>query len=73
MTCQGEALDRVFIEIGPFTIYWYGLIIASAIFIGLYLATKEAEKVGMQKDIPTDLLIFAAPIAIIFADRKSVV
>jgi len=67
LTCQGEALDRVFIEIGPFTIYWYGLIIASAIFIGLYLATKEAEKVGMQKDIPTDLLIFAAPIAIIFA------
>lgn len=67
MTCQGEALDRVFIQLGPLTIYWYGLIIATAIFIGLYLATKEAEKVGMKKDIPTDLLIFAAPVAIVFA------
>lgn len=67
MTCQGEALDRIFISVGPFTIYWYGVIIAFAIFIGLYLATKEAERVGMKKDIPTDLLIFAAPIAIVFA------
>lgn len=67
MTCQGEALDRVFIQVGPFTIYWYGLIIAFAIFIGLYLATKEAERLGLNKDIPMDLLIFAAPIAIVFA------
>lgn len=67
MACQGEALDRIFLKLGPFTIYWYGVIIAAAIFIGLYLATKEAERVGMKKDIPTDLLIFAAPIAIVFA------
>lgn len=67
MSCQAEALDRVFISIGPITIYWYGLIIATAIFIGLFLATKEAEKVGLKKDLPTDLIIFAAPIAIIFA------
>lgn len=67
MTCQGEALSRVFLSIGPFTIYWYGVIIAAAIFIGLYLATKEAEKLGLKKDIPTDLIIFAAPIAIVFA------
>ncbi len=67
LTCQGEALDRVFLELGPFTIYWYGVIIASAIFIGLYLTTKEAEKVGIDKDLPTDLLIVATPIAIIFA------
>lgn len=65
--CQGEALDRVALSIGPFTIYWYGIIIATGLFIGLYLATREAEKVGMKKDIPTDLIIWAAPIAIIFA------
>lgn len=67
MVCQGEALDRVFLSLGPFTIYWYGVIIATGIFIGLYLATKEAERVGMKKDIPMDLLIWAAPIAILFA------
>lgn len=67
LVCQGEALDRVAFSLGPITIYWYGIIIAAGLFIGLYLATREAEKVGMKKDIPTDLLIFAAPIAIIFA------
>lgn len=67
MVCQGEALDRVFLSLGPITIYWYGVIIATGIFIGLYLATKEAERVGMKKDIPMDLLIWAAPIAILFA------
>ena len=67
MTCQGEALNPIFLKLGPFTIYWYGVIIATAIFVGLYLATREAERVGIKKDIPTDLLIFAAPIAIIFA------
>jgi len=67
LTCQGEALNPIFLKLGPFTIYWYGVIIATAIFVGLYLATREAERVGIKKDIPTDLLIFAAPIAIIFA------
>jgi len=67
LVCQGEALDRVFLSLGPITIYWYGVIIATGIFIGLYLATKEAERVGMKKDIPMDLLIWAAPIAILFA------
>lgn len=67
MVCQGEALDRVFLSLGPITIYWYGVIIATGIFIGLYLATKEAERVGMKKDIPMDLLIWAAPVAILFA------
>lgn len=67
MVCQGEALDRVFLSLGPITIYWYGVIIATGIFIGLYLAMKEAERVGMKKDIPMDLLIWAAPIAILFA------
>lgn len=67
MTCSAEALDRVFIQLGPFTIYWYGVIIAVGLFLGLYLAAKEAERLGMKKDIMTDLVIFAAPIAIIFA------
>lgn len=67
MTCSAEALDRVFLQLGPFTIYWYGLIIATGLFLGLYIATKEATRLGLKKDTMTDLVIFAAPIAIIFA------
>lgn len=67
MTCDAPALNRVFIEIGPLTIYWYGLIIATALFLGLYIATREAERLGLKKDIMVDLVMFAAPIAILFA------
>ena len=66
MTCTAEALDRVFIQLGPFTIYWYGLIIATGLFLGLFIATKEADRLGLKKDLITDLVVFAAPIAIVF-------
>src|SRR5690625_6230194 len=67
LTCNAEALNRIFIEVGPLTIYWYGVIIATGLFLGLYLATKEADRLGLKKDLITDLIVFAAPIAIIFA------
>src|SRR5699024_1624998 len=67
LNCSAEALNRVFIQIGPLSIYWYGVIIATGLFLGLYLATKEAERLGLKKDLIVDLIMFAAPIAIIFA------
>lgn len=67
MPDSAPALDPVFIQIGSLTIYWYGVIIAAGLFLGLYVATKEADRLGMKKDIMIDLIVFAAPIAIIFA------
>ncbi|ASN04749.1 prolipoprotein diacylglyceryl transferase [Virgibacillus necropolis] len=67
MTCSAPTLDRVLIELGPLTIYWYGLIIAFGAFLGLYLATKESDRLGLKKDIFVDLVVFAIPIAIISA------
>ena len=67
MTCSAPALDRVFIEFGPLTIYWYGIIIISGLLLGLYLATKESDRLGLKKDLIIDLIVFAAPIAILFA------
>lgn len=60
-------IDRVFLDIGPFTIYWYAVIIVSGVFIGLWLATRETERLGLEKDLFTDLIMFALPIAIISA------
>ncbi|HLR64668.1 MAG TPA: prolipoprotein diacylglyceryl transferase [Pseudogracilibacillus sp.] len=57
----------MFFELGPFTIYWYGVIIASGLFLGLYLANREADKLGLQQGVMVDLIVFAAPIAIISA------
>ncbi|WP_233879236.1 prolipoprotein diacylglyceryl transferase [Virgibacillus halodenitrificans] len=67
MSCQAPALDRVFLEIGPLPIYWYGVIIATGAFLGLYLATKESDRLGMKKDLIVDFVVFAIPIAILFA------
>lgn len=67
MSCSTPVLDRVFLELGPLTIYWYGVIIAFGAFIGLFLATREADRLGLKKDIFVDLVVFAIPIAIICA------
>ncbi|GGM36327.1 prolipoprotein diacylglyceryl transferase [Paraliobacillus quinghaiensis] len=60
-------IDRIFLDIGPFTIYWYAVIIVTGVFLGLWIATREADRLGLQKDLFTDLIIFALPIAIISA------
>lgn len=67
MTCDAQAYDRVFVQIGNFPIYWYGVIIAFGAFIGLLLANREADKLGLKKDTMLDLIVFALPVAIISA------
>ncbi|MCF3942150.1 prolipoprotein diacylglyceryl transferase [Oceanobacillus alkalisoli] len=62
-----EPLDRVMLELGPFTIYWYGVIIAFGALLGIYLAMKEAERLGWNKDTIIDFVVYAIPIAIITA------
>lgn len=67
MTCTAEPLDRVFIQIGSLPIYWYGLIIATGVLLGLYIATREADRLGLHKDMIIDFLVYAIPIAILSA------
>lgn len=42
--------DRVLINIGPLTIYWYGLFVALGIFLGLLLVVHLAKKYNIHKD-----------------------
>lgn len=60
-------IDRIAFEIGPLTVYWYGIIIGLGVFLGYYFATKEAKRLGLNKDIFADLLLWALPIALISA------
>lgn len=62
-----QPLDRVAFEIGPLTVYWYGIIIGTGLLLGWLLATRETKKLGLQKEIFSDLLLWAIPIAIICA------
>ena len=62
-----NTIDRVAIQIGTIPIYWYGIIIGAGVFIGLWLAMRESERRGLDKDLFIDLLIYAVPISIISA------
>ena len=48
-------MDRTFLKLGPITIYWYSVLIISAILIGLYFASKQAEKNKLGKEFIIDL------------------
>ncbi|WP_442857351.1 prolipoprotein diacylglyceryl transferase [Bacillus sp. FJAT-42315] len=64
---EGYPLNRVAFELGAFQVHWYGLIIGCGIALGFYLATKESQRLGLEKDTFADLLIWAIPIAILCA------
>lgn len=60
-------MNRVFISILGFDIYWYAILILIAILIGIYLAFKEARRVGVGSSFIMDLLFYIIPVAIIGA------
>ena len=60
-------MDRVFISLFGFNIYWYAVLILIAMIIGIYLVNKEANKVGISSNFTNDLVFYTIPIAIIGA------
>lgn len=67
MENQITPLDPVAIQIGNFSIKWYGIIIALGVVVALLLALREATKRHFDKELFVDLLIWAIPISIICA------
>jgi phosphatidylglycerol:prolipoprotein diacylglycerol transferase len=61
-----QPLDPILIS-WPITIYWYGAIIGTGALLGLWIAMRESERRGLNKDVFVDLVLFAIPIAIICA------
>ena len=48
-------------------IAWYGVIIASGLLLGIWLATYRAKKRGWSSDLVLDFILLAVPLAIIGA------
>jgi phosphatidylglycerol:prolipoprotein diacylglycerol transferase len=44
------------IQLGPFALRWYGLLIAIAVLIGLNLSSSLARKRGLEQGLISDLL-----------------
>ncbi|WP_437177097.1 prolipoprotein diacylglyceryl transferase [Heyndrickxia shackletonii] len=62
-----KPLNPIALHLGSFEVHWYGIIIGCGIAIGLFLAIREGEKLGIDKDLFADLMIWAIPISIICA------
>lgn len=61
------ALNPDFIKLGPITIQWYAVLIVSGVIVGLWLATKEGNRLGLASETISDLLIWILPAAILGA------
>jgi phosphatidylglycerol:prolipoprotein diacylglycerol transferase len=44
------SIDPVIIRIGHFMFRWYGLIVVTAVFVGVWLSAREAGRKGFKKD-----------------------
>lgn len=60
-------IDPVAVRIGSFSIYWYGIIVISAIIAAYFYAVKEAKRIGFDTETISDVLLVALPSAIICA------
>ncbi|NCU25213.1 prolipoprotein diacylglyceryl transferase [Candidatus Nomurabacteria bacterium] len=60
-------INRVAFTLFGVEVYWYGLLIASAVILGLLLAYRSAPKYGIKSDHVLDTMIGIVPAMIIFA------
>lgn len=62
-----NAINPIAIQIGEFSVAWYGVIIGVGIILAMYLASKEGDRKGMPPDFILDLAFWTVPIAILGA------
>lgn len=60
-------IDPVAFNLGPLTVMWYGVIIAIGIVLALWLAGKEADRLGFEEDYILDAALWVVPIGFIGA------
>ena len=60
-------MNRVFIEIGPITIYWYSILIFIAVIVGYNIIINYCKKIGYKSSIIVDMLFYLVIWAIVGA------
>jgi phosphatidylglycerol:prolipoprotein diacylglycerol transferase len=60
-------IDRVAFSILGKDIYWYGIILALGFLAGSFVASKQYARLGGKEDDALDMLLYAAPTAILCA------
>ena len=52
-------MDPVIVEIGPFAIRWYGVLMALSIALGFYYFRRDAMKLGYDEDFLYNVVLLA--------------
>ena len=60
-------VNQVALNIFGFPIYWYGILIALAVVLGVIVASAREKKLGFKKDTAVDLALAAVPRGLICA------
>ncbi|QNO16290.1 prolipoprotein diacylglyceryl transferase [Alkalicella caledoniensis] len=60
-------MNPVAFNVGPIPIYWYGIIIASGILLGMFFAKKHAKLKGINPEFIDEFVIVVIPLAILGA------
>ncbi|MBQ3222415.1 MAG: prolipoprotein diacylglyceryl transferase [Clostridia bacterium] len=60
-------MDRVAFYVLGQPIYWYGVVIASAVLLGVLTAALRENKQGLPKDSAVDFALVCMPVAVVFA------
>jgi phosphatidylglycerol:prolipoprotein diacylglycerol transferase len=66
-TCVKIGIDPVALHIGTFALYWYGLLVALGFVIAIRIATREAERVGVNPDQLLSATLVAALFGLLLA------
>ncbi len=61
------ALNPIALQLGPISVHWYGVIIATGVVLALLLSIREGKRQGIEEDAFYDFLLYALPVAIICA------
>ena len=51
-------MNRIFIQVGSLTIYWYSVLILSAVLIGYKIIINYCKKVNYQSSLISDMLFY---------------
>lgn len=60
-------MDPIAFSVFGIDVRWYGILISTGIILGVFLALKEAKRVGINEDKLLDLFLIAIPCAIVGA------
>ena len=56
---QNLEIAREAFSIGPITVYWYGLLIAFAVLLAMFLALRHCRRFGISQDDVLDMYLVA--------------